>query len=154
MNINFRKANIADYEDVNNYLCKLNDEHYKNMPDYFEKSEGTFYTLKKFKEVRLKDLFILILLNNENIGMVQIRYLDNSIAYLYAIYIEEKYREQGIGQIALQYTEDILRKNGWDILRLTVWDYNKAIHLYERNGYVLWEEKNDYCTELYKKLRD
>ena len=66
MNIDFRKANIADYEDVNNYLCKLNDEHYKNMSDYFEKSDGVFYTLKKFKEVRLKDLFILILLNNEN----------------------------------------------------------------------------------------
>ena len=155
MNIGFKMANIADYEYINNYLCKLNDEHYENMPEVFEKSNGIFYKFKKYRKKRFDNSFILITLNNENVGMVQLEYSNSeSIVYLYAIYIDEKYRGCGIGKAALEYAENMLRNNGWDILRLTVWDYNRAIHLYERCGYVLWKEKGEYCTQMYKRLRD
>ena len=152
MNINFRRASITDYEDINRYLCSLNNKHHEHLPEIFDKVD-VFYNLEKMKKIIVNDSIYMITLNDKNIGMVQIRYLKNGVAYLYAIYIEGKYRNNGIGKVAIEYAENMLRKNGWDILRLTVWSFNKAIHLYEKMGYVLWDIDTEECTEMYKDLR-
>lgn len=154
MKAKFKNAKIGDHEDINRYLCNLKDEHYKNLPDIFEPSNGLYYDLKKFRKLIQEDLFVMITVDDINIGVIQVKYCDNGVAYLYALYIEEPYRNQNIGKQAMLYIQDVLRKNGWDILRLTVWNFNRAINLYRRLGFVLFDDNCNENIELYIRLKD
>ena len=83
-----------------------------------------------FKE---NEEYYKILYNNEMVGFSGIKNYEKEI-YLYRFFINEKYRNQGIGTIALNKIIDMARKQNKD-MSLEVMGDNIARDLYERLGF-------------------
>ena len=74
-----------------------------------------------------------IIFNNNIVGFIGIKNNKKEI-YLYRFFIDEKYRNQGIGTIALNKIIDIAKEQNKD-MSLEVFGENIARDLYERLGF-------------------
>lgn len=74
-----------------------------------------------------------IIYNNEMVGFIGIKNYKKEI-YLYRFFIDEKYRNKGIGTIALNKVIDLAKEQNKD-MSLEVIGENVAINLYERFGF-------------------
>lgn len=83
-----------------------------------------------FKE---NEEYYKIMFNNEMVGFIGIKNYPKEL-YLYRFYIDEKYRNKGIGTIALNKIIDMAKKQDKD-MSLEVMGENIARDLYERLGF-------------------
>lgn len=87
------------------------------------------------------------IMNNDNmIGFIGIKNYEKQI-YVYRFFIDEKYRGQGIGTIALNKMIDIAKQQDKD-MTLEVSGYNIAKDLYERLGF------KTHWTRMVLKIND
>ena len=84
----------------------------------------------KFKE---NEEYYKILYNNKMVGFIEIKNYEKEI-YLYRFFIDEKYRNNGIGTIALNEIIELAKFENKD-LSLEVIGENIARDLYERLGF-------------------
>ncbi len=95
------------------------------------------YQLKIIKPEELKfqdnEEYFKIMFENEMVGFIGIKNYKNEI-YLYRFFISEKYRNKGIGTVALKQIIDIAKKENKD-MSLEVIGENIARDLYERLGF-------------------
>lgn len=84
----------------------------------------------KFKE---NEEYYKILYNNKMVGFIGIKNYEKGI-YLYRFFIDEKYRNNGIGTIALNQIIELAKVQNKD-LSLEVIGENIARDLYERLGF-------------------
>lgn len=84
----------------------------------------------KFKE---NEEYYKILYNNKMVGFIEIKNYEKEI-YLYRFFIDEKYRNNGIGTIALNQIIELAKVQNKD-LSLEVIGENIARDLYERLGF-------------------
>ena len=84
----------------------------------------------KFKE---NEEYYKILYNNKMVGLIGIKNYEKEI-YLYRFFIDEKYRNNGIGTIALNQIIELAKVQNKD-LSLEVIGENIARDLYERLGF-------------------
>lgn len=87
-----------------------------------------------------------IMFNNEMVGFIGIKNYEKEI-YLYRFFIDEKYRGQGIGTIALNKLIDMAKEQDKD-MSLEVSEYNIAKDLYERLGF------KTHWTRMVLKIND
>ncbi len=87
-----------------------------------------------------------IMFNDEMVGFIGIKNYEKLI-YLYRFFINEKYRGQGIGTVALNKLIDMAKENNKDI-SLEVSDYSVAKDLYERLGF------KNHWTRMVLKIND
>lgn len=74
-----------------------------------------------------------IMFNNEMVGFIGIKNYEKEI-YLYRFYIDERYRGQGIGTLALNKLINMAKEQDKD-MSLEVMEGNIARDLYERLGF-------------------
>lgn len=95
------------------------------------------YQLRIIKPEELKfennEEYYKIIFNNEMVGFIGIKNYPKEI-YLYRFFINEKYRNQGIGTIALNKIIDMAKRENKD-MSLEVMGENIARDLYERLGF-------------------
>ncbi len=95
------------------------------------------YQLKIIKPEELKfqdnEEYFKIMFENEMVGFIGIKNYKNEI-YLYRFFINEKYRNKGIGTVILNQIIDIAKKENKD-MSLEVIGENIARDLYERLGF-------------------
>lgn len=87
-----------------------------------------------------------IMFKNEMVGFIGIKNYEKEI-YLYRFFINERYRGQGIGTIALNKLIDIAKEQDKD-MSLEVSGYNIAKDLYERLGF------KTHWTRMVLKIND
>ena len=87
-----------------------------------------------------------IMFKNEMVGFIGIKNYEKEI-YLYRFFINEKYRSQGIGTIALNKLINIAKEQDKD-MSLEVSGYNIAKDLYERLGF------KTHWTRMVLKIND
>ena len=87
-----------------------------------------------------------IMFNDEMVGFIGLKNYEKLI-YLYRFFINEKYRGQGIGTVALNKLIDMAKENNKDI-SLEVSDYSVAKDLYERLGF------KNHWTRMVLKIND
>ena len=87
-----------------------------------------------------------IIYKNEMVGFIGIKNHEKEI-YLYRFFIDEKYRGQGIGTIALNKLIDMAKEQDKD-MSLEVSGYNIAKDLYERLGF------KTHWTRMVLKIND
>lgn len=145
MNYQFCKATNVDiqklieYKLINilEYAKDPSDQELKRIQDYVQKMVPV--QLKKYK---------MILVANEKVGCFLIENCEDGVL-LDEIYLEEAYRNQGIGKDIIQ---NILLTNA----KVYLWVYklNKgAISLYQRLGFeVLKETENRYYMKCEKRI--
>ena len=87
-----------------------------------------------------------IICKNEKVGFIGIKNYEKEI-YLYRFFIDEKYRGQGIGTIALSKLIEMAKEQDKD-MSLEVSGYNIAKDLYERLGF------KTHWTRMVLKIND
>ena len=133
---------------VERYLFKMKKiELEKANNDYFRewiieewKHHNTvdpIYQLRIIKPEELKfennEEYYKIIFNNQMVGFIGIKNYPKEL-YLYRFFINEKYRNQGIGTIALNKIIDMAKRENKD-MSLEVTGDNIARDLYERLGF-------------------
>lgn len=80
---------------------------------------------------------LLIKSNEEIIGCIGVRKLENNIGELKRMYIKKAFRSKGFGKELLNKAIDLARELNYKKLRLdTLPTMNKAIKLYKEKGFV------------------
>ena len=126
------KQNVKLEKEANDYFRKWIIEEWKH-----HNTVDSIYQLRIIKPEELtftkEEEYFKILYKNEMVGFIGIKNFEKEI-YLYRFFIEEKYRNLGIGTIALQKLIDMAKKQNKD-MSLEVIGENIARDLYERLGF-------------------
>jgi diamine N-acetyltransferase len=107
----------------------------------------------------LKHEFILVLENNAPIGFASFSAHENSpIFHLNKIYVLPDQQGKNIGKKILDYVIAEIKKSGASALQLNVNRHNKALHFYQKQGFIIIRQEdidigsgyfmNDYVMEL------
>lgn len=109
MNISIREATIEDLKEIQNLNYQLFELEHNNFDSNLN-TNWTFSTIGEnyFKDIIQNGVVLLALDNHKIIGYmagsinIQLSYMTNSLAELDNCYIEEAYRNQGIGKKLLE----------------------------------------------------
>lgn len=126
---------------------KLDVKLEKEKNDYFRewiieewKHHNTVDPIYQLRIIKPEELtfegneeYYKIMFKNEMVGFIGIKNYEKEI-YLYRFFIDEEYRGQGIGTIALNKLIEMAKKQDKD-MSLEVSGYNIAKDLYERLGF-------------------
>lgn len=87
----------------------------------------------------------------EVVGTISLRKIDNNIGEVKNLYVHSKYRKQKIAQLLLDKLIDFSVKNGYSKLQLDTYDkFESAINFYHKNGFERIHTIND--MHIYNKL--
>ncbi|MBM7701071.1 GNAT family N-acetyltransferase [Kurthia huakuii] len=130
------QATMEDLEGVSN-LFNLYRKFYQKASDL----EGAMDYIKE--RLENKDSVIFIVKNNqEYVGFTQLYPIFSSLSMKRAwilndLYVEERARKQGIGEMLLKKVKDYAIETGAKNISLsTALDNHKAQKLYKKNGYI------------------
>ena len=141
-------------------MDKLDIKLEKENNDYFRewiieewKHHNTVDPIYQLRIIKPEELtfeeneeYYKIMFKNEMVGFIGIKNYEKEI-YLYRFFIDEKYRGQGIGTIALSKLIEIAKEQDKD-MSLEVSGYNIAKDLYERLGF------KTHWTRMVLKIND
>ncbi len=139
---------------------KLDVKLEKENNDYFRewiieewKHHNTVDPIYQLKIIKPEELtfeeneeYYKIINNDKMVGFIGIKNYEKQI-YLYRFFIDERYRNQGIGTKALNKMIDIAKQQNKD-MSLEVSGYNIAKDLYERLGF------KTHWTRMVLKIND
>ena len=148
-----RKQCINIMENLDIKLEKENNDYFREWIIEEWKHHNTvdpIYQLRIIKPEKLtfeeNEEYYKIMFKNEMVGFIGIKNYKKEI-YLYRFFIDEKYRGQGIGTIALSKLIEIAKEQDKD-MSLEVSGYNIAKDLYERLGF------KTHWTRMVLKIND
>lgn len=126
------KSEVILEKENNDYFRKWIIEEWKH-----HNTVDPIYQLRIIKPEELtfkeNEEYYKIMFNNEMVGFIGIKNYPKEL-YLYRFYIDEKYRNKGIGTIALNKIIDMAKEQDKD-MSLEVMGENIARDLYERLGF-------------------
>ena len=132
MKYELENATSLDIELLKNFKLNTLMQHADNLQE--EEIDQIKAYVNKQVPIQLKE-YKLIKINEKVAGCVLVTSYQQGVL-LDELYIDEEYRNKGIGKAILQ---EIIKKN--DIVYLWVYKRNKiAIDLYKRQGFVIIEE--------------
>ena len=149
MDLIIRKANIEDYEKINNLFWQSDFFHYNNDLYIYEKTNDGCRTIE-YIESLIKDetnIFIVLEKEKEIIGFL-IAYEETKgnlpfqkkrkYMVLDNIVIDENYRNNGYGEKLLNYIIEYSKNGNYNDIVLNVYRFNEnAIKLYEKKGFEI-----------------
>ncbi len=136
-----RRMTFEDYEQAEELFKKLHNLHAEMEPDIYKKLDCVNKKRDFKKQVKSKYKIMLCAEENGKIigvsntklctsGMTEIK-----MAFMDALYVEDKFRGKGIGKKLFLETEHIAKENGAKRLDLHVWEFNaNAINFYKSLG--------------------
>lgn len=126
------KLEVTLEKENNDYFRKWIIEEWKH-----HNTVDPIYQLRIIKPEELtfeeNEEYYKIMFNNEMVGFIGIKNYPKEL-YLYRFYIDEKYRNNGLGTIALNKLIDMAKQQDKD-MSLEVMGENIARDLYERLGF-------------------
>ncbi len=127
-------------EKVNVILEKENNEYFREWIIEEWKHHNTVDPIYQLRIIKPEELtfedneeYYKIMYQNKMVGFIGIQNYPKEI-FIYRLFLDEKYRNQGIGSMVLQQMIDIAKKQDKDIT-LDVSEENRARDLYERMGF-------------------
>jgi ribosomal protein S18 acetylase RimI-like enzyme len=125
----------------------------RSIPEYAEdkvragnwtEAESLERSRKEFEELlpqglNSKDNFLYTLhTENESVGLIWMKVFSPDRAFIYEVYVEERFRGKGYGKSIMLMLEDKAREMGLNTLGLHVFGSNRiARNLYEAIGYEI-----------------
>lgn len=147
------KSEVLDLEKLDIKLEKENNDYFREWIIKEWKHHNTVDLIYQLRIIQPEELtfeeneeYYKIMCKNEMVGFIGIKNYEKEI-YLYRFFIDEKYRGQGIGTIALNKLIDIAKQQNKD-MSLEVSGYNIAKDLYERVGF------KTHWTRMVLKIND
>lgn len=105
----------------------------QNMSAYYKRLDMHWDTDLFDKQWGDLDSYELVI-NASRVGLLCINHDENAY-YIRELQIDQKWQRQGVGTVAIRYTEEIAKQAGIRLLRLRVFCINPASVLYERMGF-------------------
>lgn len=140
-------------ENLDVKLEKENNDYFREWIIEEWKHHNTVDPIYQLKIIKPEELtfeeneeYYKIMNNDKMVGFIGIKNYEKQI-YLYRFFIDERYRSQGIGTIALEKMIDIAKQQNKD-MSLEVSGYNIAKDLYERLGF------KTHWTRMVLKIND
>lgn len=134
-------------------LEKENNDYFREWIIEEWKHHNTVDSIYQLRIIKPEELtfeeseeYYKIMFNNEMVGFIGIKNHEKEI-YLYRFFIDEKYRNKGIGTIALNKIIDMAKEQDKD-MSLEVMGQNIAKDLYERLGF------KTHWTRMVLKIND
>lgn len=151
MNITIKAAMLADAEEIALFSRKSFHESFadQNTEENMEKFMLQFSVNSLVEEVKNPDnIFITALKNDVIIGYVKLNKSEKPVELanenaieIARIYIDKTMTGQGIGNMLMKYSLDLIKNLKADIAWLGVWENNKnAIAFYEKWGFERFGE--------------
>lgn len=121
--------NIQDVCDFFNFHRKLTNAP-KEMWETFEEAEETLkYWINNGE-------FQIILFNNKTVGFIYYKYLNKTFVRLEDIYVQENFRNKGVGRLAIELLDKTLKEQGVLACSVNVIPRNsRAIEFYISCGF-------------------
>lgn len=148
-----RKQYINTMENLDIKLEKENNDYFREWIIEEWKHHNTVDPIYQLRIIKPEELtfeeneeYYKIMCKNEMVGFIGIKNYEKEI-YLYRFFIDEKYRGQGIGTIALRRLIEMAKEQDKD-MSLEVLGYNIAKDLYERLGF------KTHWTRMVLKIND
>lgn len=138
----FVHYSLMAYEDFVTQLAKFSGQ----ALDVVRKTAGGPPTLT------VRDLWRVIQYKNIDVGFIWLRLLSETIAFGYHIFVNEEYRNQGIGKQAMFAVHMLLSNMGIKKLKLCVFKGNTIAHqIYKDFGFLesnFNQERSQYTLEI------
>ena len=146
INLNIRKAVIEDYDKINALFWQSDSLHYSNEPYIYEKTNGGCRTREYIESLINEKINIFVVLEKEQklIGFLIAHeetkgqlpfHKKRKYIVLDNIVIDENYRNNGYGEILLNYIIEYAKNGNYNDIVLYVYKFNEnAIKLYEKKG--------------------
>ncbi|MNI57045.1 putative acetyltransferase [compost metagenome] len=83
-----------------------------------------------------KEIFILRNRENQNIGWMRYGYFWDNTPFMNMIWIDDEYRNNGIGKEVVLYWEDLLKQRGFKLVMTSTLANEEAQHFYRKLGYM------------------
>lgn len=108
------------------YIKSSLKEEIDRISEYYSEKDGSFWVST---------------FDDEIVGMFALEAREEDSMELRRMYVDRKWRKQGIAQVMLEFAEDICRKNGCVRLELSTSELQKeALSFYRQAGYQLLRE--------------
>jgi ribosomal protein S18 acetylase RimI-like enzyme len=117
-----KKLIVAYVQWLNHDLCFQNiDDELSNFPDKYRDPQGTFLIAKE---------------NNEVVGCVGIKKIENSICEMKRLFVNDRYRGNGIGKKLVEMIAGEAKRKHYEKIRLdTLATMEEALNIYRKNGF-------------------
>ncbi len=151
--LTIRKMKMIDYHEVDRLMQKLHKLHVEARPDLFADKEHPYSLDEYFQIVASEEIISYIAQwDNEIAGLAitQMRdksmMVDQKIAYMDDLIVDEKFRGRGIAKALVKASEEEAKRLGAKRLDLMVWAFNEnAVQFYRSLGlevqrYILEKE--------------
>ena len=143
------RIRIAKNSDLQ-YIIEIVKEHYADFGDNFN--------LQKF-DSDLKDIeqsyfatngyFLVAQSEDEIIGMIAIKPINDKVAEIKRFYVRKKFRRQGIGKQLLKTCLDYAKKQGFQ--KIILWTdirYKEAQAFYLKNGFEAVDKRTFFDADV------
>jgi ribosomal protein S18 acetylase RimI-like enzyme len=113
---------VAYIQWLNQDLCFQNiDDELSYFPKKYSEPQGTFLIAKE---------------NDEVIGCVGIRKIENSICEMKRLFVNDRYRGGGIGKKLVEMITEEAKRKHYEKMRLDTLDtMEEALNIYRKNGF-------------------
>ena len=133
--------NFISYENI--HVCLKEDNIAGLVIGYTGKSYSKIKTLLNLLlKLRLTQIFNYLIISSQLFDAAYTPYLEEDDFYISVIVVDEKYRNQGIGTLLLNYAVEIAKEKGCKKIVLDVdKDNETAQSLYKKFGFISIQEK-------------
>ncbi len=125
-------ATPKEVDIIDRKINEFNKEHFAYEGDHYELPEN--YIIKDKGEIIA--------------GINSCLYLEE-VLRIEALFVDEKYRNKGMGSFLLKQVEDKARERGAQVARLDTFDF-QALNFYLKHGYEIWGVLED-CPKGHKR---
>ncbi|WP_442600709.1 GNAT family N-acetyltransferase [Paenibacillus sp. KN14-4R] len=111
---------------------------YATEEDYEYIIERDRHIVKSLVMPKIINKEILILRNqgNKNVGWMRYGYFWDNTPFMNMLWIDEEYRNNGIGKEVVLYWEDSLKQKGFKLVMTSTLANEEVQHFYRKLGYV------------------
>lgn len=82
-----------------------------------------------------KEIYIIRNNENQNIGWMRYGYFWDNTPFMNMIWIDEEYRNNGIGKEVLLFWEELMKQRGFKLVMTSTLANEEAQHFYRKLGY-------------------
>ena len=149
MDLIIRKADIKDYDKINELYWQSDNFHYNNEPYIYEKTNEGCRTIEYIETLinDKKSIFVVLEKEKEVIGFLYAYeetkghlpfHKKRKYIVLDNIIINENHRKNGYGEKLLNYIIKYVKNENYNDIVLYVYKFNEnAIKLYEKKGFKI-----------------
>ena len=146
-----REVTLENHQEFYDLMWRIYPPEYAH---FWKNEDCTFYINNQFsketlsKELKEKQLYYFVVENNENVGILRLKFDEfpnktidaTRVIKLHRIYLDPKVQGKGLGTKTLNFIDEVARLNNYKYIWLNAMlDKPSAVSFYLKNGYKVFD---------------